>query len=68
MKTVKVSPKFQLMIPKEIRKSMGIRAGREFQVVQYENRIEFIPVEEFEDLRGSLKGIDTRIEREEDRL
>ncbi len=68
MTTVRVSPKFQVVIPKEIRKRMGIRAGRKLQVFQYENRIEMIPEEPIENLRGIARGIDTRIEREEDRI
>jgi AbrB family looped-hinge helix DNA binding protein len=68
MTTVKVSPKFQVVIPLEIRKRMRIRPGRKLQVFQFENRIEMIPVETIENLRGSLRGIDTTVEREEDRI
>ena len=36
------------------------------QVVQYEDRIEFIPVRPAKKLRGSLRGIDTHVPRDAD--
>ncbi len=68
MKTVTVSPKYQIVIPRELRESMGIRPGEKVQVMQYENRIEFIPVRKIKKMRGFLKGIDTTIERDRDRV
>ena len=68
MTTVTVSPKFQVVIPREIREALGIQPGQKVQVLQYQNRIEFIPVRPIEQMRGFLKGIDTTIEREQDRL
>lgn len=67
MTTVKVSPKFQVVIPQEVRESMGITPGEKVQVFQYENRIEFIPVKELKKMRGFLKGMDTSVFRDEDR-
>lgn len=68
MKTVTVSPKYQIVIPREVRKSMGIQPGEKVQVIQYENRIEFIPVRNIKKMRGFLKGIDTTVERDSDRV
>jgi len=68
MPTVTVSPKFQVVIPSKIRESLGIRPGQKIQVLEYENRIEFIPLKPVKQMRGSLKGIDTTMEREPDRL
>lgn len=67
MEVVKVSPKYQVVIPREIRKSLGIRPGTKVHVLQYKNRIEYIPVMNMKEMRGFLKGIDTRIKREKDR-
>lgn len=67
MSTVTVSPKFQVVIPKEIRESMGIVSGQKVQILTFRNRIELIPLREMSELRGSLKGIDTRVTREKDR-
>ena len=66
MKAVKVSPKYQVVIPREIRETMDIRPGTKVQVLLYENRIELIPVRSPSEMRGFLRGIDTTVEREED--
>ena len=68
MKAVTVSPKFQVVIPREIRESMGLKPGTRVQVLQYENRIELIPLREPKALRGFIPGIDTAVPREEDRV
>ena len=68
MQTVTVSPKFQVVIPLAIRKSLGLQPGQKVQAILYENRIELIPVKPMASMRGFLKGIDTSIEREADRL
>ncbi len=68
MTAVTVSPKFQVVIPKEIRESMGIVSGQKVQVMAYQNRIELIPLKPMKELRGRLKGIDTDVEREADRV
>lgn len=68
MNTVTVSPEYQVVIPPDIRQSLGIQPGQEVQVVQYDNRVELIPLRPIQTARGLLKGIDTHIEREADRL
>ncbi len=68
METVTVSPKYQVVIPRSIRKSLGIEPGQKIQVLQYENRIELIPLKSIKEMRGFLKGIDTTVERDEGRL
>ena len=67
MATLTISPKFQVVIPKAIRERLGLAPGQKVQAVLYENRIELIPLEPAKDLRGFLKGIDTRVPREPDR-
>ncbi|MEK7358182.1 MAG: AbrB/MazE/SpoVT family DNA-binding domain-containing protein [Bdellovibrionota bacterium] len=68
MNTVTISPKFQVVIPKEIREKLGLSPGQKIQAIAYEGRIELIPVRPMKEYRGFLKGMDTRIEREADRL
>ena len=68
MKTVRVSPKYQVVIPLAIRKSLGIKPGVTVHVLQYENRIEYIPVMKMKKMRGFLIGIDTTVKRERDRI
>jgi AbrB family looped-hinge helix DNA binding protein len=68
MTAVTVSPKFQVVIPKEIRESMGIFSGQKVQILQYKNRIELIPLKPMKEMKGFLKGINTDVQRENDRV
>ena len=68
MDAVLVSPKFQVVIPRAVREALRIRPGQRVQVIQYEDRIELIPIRPIREMRGFLKGIDTTIERELDRV
>jgi len=68
METSTVSPKYQVVIPKKVRKQLGIKVGQKVQVLPYNGRIEIIPIESINKAKGFLKGIDTKIEREKDRL
>lgn len=68
MTSVTVSPKYQIVIPKEIRESMGIVSGQKVQITSYQGRIEVIPLRPMKEMRGFLKGIDTTVTREEDRV
>ncbi len=68
MQTVRVSPKFQVVIPLDVRLSLNIHPGEKIQVLHYENRIELIPFRSLKRMRGFLKGIDTTVKREKDRL
>jgi AbrB family looped-hinge helix DNA binding protein len=67
MSTVTISPKFQVVIPKEIRERLGLSPGQKIQAIAYDDRVELIPVRPAVEMRGFLEGIDTRIERDADR-
>jgi AbrB family looped-hinge helix DNA binding protein len=68
MEIVKISPKYQVVIPQSVREALEIYPGEKIHVLQYENRIEFIPEKNIKSMRGFLKGIDTTIERDKDRI
>ena len=68
METVTISPKFQVVIPKAIRESLGLRPGQKVQAIEYKNRIELIPLRPIKEARGMFRGIDTTVERDEDRV
>jgi AbrB family looped-hinge helix DNA binding protein len=64
---VTISPKFQVVIPREIRESLGLESGQKVQAFEYEGRVEFVPVRKAKSLRGFVRGIDTSVAREADR-
>jgi AbrB family looped-hinge helix DNA binding protein len=68
METVKVSPQFHVVFPRKIRESLGIRPGQRLQVLVYEGRVELIPLRGMKEMRGFLRGIDTTVERNQDRV
>lgn len=68
MSSVTVSPKFQVVIPKEVRDRMKLAPGQKMQVISYGDRIEMVPVRPVRTMRGFLKGINTALERESDRV
>ncbi len=68
MQTVTVSPKYQVVIPKKIRDTLQLKPGQKMRVIEYDGRIEMIPDRDISELRGFIKGINTDILRENDRL
>jgi len=68
METVTVSTKYQVVIPKRVREKMGIKPGQRVQIIPYMGRIELIPITSIKEGRGFLDGIDTTIDREQDRI
>ena len=68
MQSVTVSPKFQVVIPRPVRDHLHLRPGQKMQVIEYSGRVELIPERDISELRGFVKGINTDINREKDRL
>ena len=68
MQSVTVSPKFQVVIPKNIREALKLHPGQKMTVIEYDRRIELIPERDISELRGFVSGIDTRFERDKDRV
>ncbi|MGB5218113.1 MAG: AbrB/MazE/SpoVT family DNA-binding domain-containing protein [Smithella sp.] len=68
MQSVTVSPKYQVVIPKNVRESLKLQPGQKMQIVEYAGRIELIPERDIKELRGFLKGINTEFKREKDRV
>jgi AbrB family looped-hinge helix DNA binding protein len=65
---VTISSKYQVVIPREVRKALGLKSGEKAQVIPYRNRIELVPLRTIKEMRGFLKGMDTRIDRGGERL
>ena len=68
MPAVRISPKYQVVIPKQIREDLDLKPGQNLQVFEVDGRIELVPEEEVRSLRGFVRGIDTSLDRDEDRF
>jgi AbrB family looped-hinge helix DNA binding protein len=69
MQAVTISPKYQIVIPKQIREKHNIKPGERFILMSIGERVEMIPEKKMEDLQGVLAGMDADPEREkEDRV
>ncbi|MFC2131444.1 AbrB/MazE/SpoVT family DNA-binding domain-containing protein [Bacteroidota bacterium] len=66
MQSVTLSSKYQIVIPSETRKKMNVKPGQQFWVLYERNTIRLIPKVDIMTLFGTLKGMDTNIEREEE--
>lgn len=67
METVKISPKYQVVIPKRIREALTLQPGQHLDMVVVDGRIEMVPVPSLKEARGFLRGIDTNVPRDDDR-
>jgi AbrB family looped-hinge helix DNA binding protein len=68
MAAVTVSPKYQVVIPKDVRNELGLVPGQKMQVMTYMNRIELIPLKPMKELKGFLPDLETNVDRDPDRL
>ena len=66
MEQATVSSKFQIVIPSDVRKQMSVKPGQQFWVFFERGTIRLIPKIDIRELQGTLKGIDTSIERDEE--
>lgn len=66
--TVTISPKFQVVIPQEIREGLALEPGQKMQAFALEGRVVFVPVKPTKALRGFVRGISTNVPREGDRV
>jgi AbrB family looped-hinge helix DNA binding protein len=64
MTQVTVSPKFQIVIPREIRERLGLRPGQKITLLERDGIITAIPDQPLEKFRGILKGMSPRGLRE----
>ncbi|MFQ5405826.1 MAG: AbrB/MazE/SpoVT family DNA-binding domain-containing protein [Candidatus Micrarchaeia archaeon] len=57
MVMVVVSPKFQIVIPKAVRKALGIAKGQKLEVFVSDDKLEVVPVPKLEDLAGKFPDL-----------
>lgn len=67
MATVKVSAKYQVVIPDEVRKQLNVRPGQRFDVWTDGKVIKLVRVRDIHEFLGAFPGIDTTVPRDDDR-
>lgn len=60
-----ISPKYQVVIPKEVRMKIPLKPGQRLMIYAKGNVIYLIPETATSDLKGSCKGLDALDLREE---
>jgi AbrB family looped-hinge helix DNA binding protein len=68
MTAVTISPKFQVVIPKDIRPALQLVAGQRMDVRLNKGKVEFIPEKTITSLRGRWPDLKTEVVRDADRL
>ena len=68
MNTVTLSPKFQVVIPRQIREALHLKAGQKMQMINFEGQVVMVPLRPIKEMRGVFKGMNTDFVREPDRL
>jgi len=65
--TVTVSPKFQIVIPQEVRERMDIKPGQKVTFMEWKGAVVIVPLLSADEAFGFLKGLDVTLEREKDK-
>jgi AbrB family looped-hinge helix DNA binding protein len=68
MTVVTISSRYQVVIPKDVRERLNLKPGQKVEAIPFKGHIELIPLEPIESMRGFLRGIDTTVPREGDRV
>jgi AbrB family looped-hinge helix DNA binding protein len=65
MEIVRVSKRFQVVIPERIRKEAGIKPGDEMVAISKHKILHYIPVSSIKDTKGMTLGLETKDLRDE---
>lgn len=69
MGIVKLSPKFQVVIPRDVREKLDLKPGQKIVVIEKGGVLHLIPQKPMKEMKGFVKGIDTsNLRDEEDRF
>ena len=68
MTIVTLSSRYQIVIPKGVREQLDLQPGQKVQALPFKGRVELTPLEPIEATRGFVRGIDTTVPREGDRV
>jgi AbrB family looped-hinge helix DNA binding protein len=68
MTTVSVSPKFQVVIPKDIREALQLAVGQRMEARLNNGKVEFVPEQTILSYQGRWPGVDSTVKRDPDRV
>ena len=68
MDIVTISPRSQVVIPRDIRERLKLEPGQKMLAIPYQDRIELMPLRPARALRGFLRGIDASVPRDRERV
>ena len=68
MTVVTISARYQVVIPRDVREQLDLRPGQKVQALPFKGRVELIPLEPIEASRGFVRGIESTVAREGDRV
>jgi AbrB family looped-hinge helix DNA binding protein len=57
MATVTISPKYQVVIPKELRERLKLKPGQQLLVYEHDGALYFVPPRPITELRGIARGM-----------
>ena len=65
MEAVTISSKYQVVIPREVRKQFNLKPGQKLMFIPYNGTLRVVVVPPIKKARGMLKGMNTDNIREE---
>ncbi|MBS3986273.1 MAG: AbrB/MazE/SpoVT family DNA-binding domain-containing protein [Selenomonadales bacterium] len=65
MHAATISAKYQIVIPREIRKQFALKPGQKVVFIPYKHTLRVVAVPPIEEAYGFIAGIDTSVERDE---
>ncbi len=65
METVKVSKKYQVVIPEKLRREAHIKPGDTMVAIAKHGILQYVPVRTFKETKGMIPGLDTEELRDE---
>jgi len=65
MSTTTISPKYQVVIPKDVREKLRLKSGQKLTVVAKGGVVYLVPEKPIESFKGFLKSMNTKDVRED---
>lgn len=65
METVKVSRKYQVVIPEKLRRKAHIKPGDKMVAIAKHGILQYVPVRPLKETKGIIPGLDTKDLRDE---